>query len=133
MFDIKAISLSKRKSVKRATARFLYTKNITLQESNFNTLVRRTQDSGYPSAIRFLSHHLHDSGYATPEIRQLLLQFTIEYNVETYCRQFPSKNKTIERILSGDKNAQDEIFFKESLYPVVKANKLQLDVINKYS
>lgn len=129
MLNIKEIAFSKRKSTKRAIARFLYAKNIPLSEGDFQTLVRRTQTSGYSSAIRFLSRYLSTNGYSPNDIKQLLLQFTIEYNIETYCRQFPIRNKVIERILSGQRTVEDQLFFKKSLYEVVKANKLQLQVI----
>lgn len=132
MFDIKEIAFSKRKSTKRAIARFLYQKNIIISEKDFNTLVRRTQSSGYRSAVKFLSRMFNQSSISLSDKKQLLLQFTIEYNIETYCRQFPSQNKTIERILSGDRTPEDQRFFKETLFSVVKANKIQLQVIDKY-
>lgn len=132
MLDIKEMAFSKRKSTKRAVARFFHTKNILIGEESFETLVRRTQASGYNSAIKFLSFYFEEQGVSPREKRQLLLQFTIEYNIEMYCRQFPSGNKTVERILLGERTAEDERFFKESLYDVVKANKIQLQTIDKY-
>jgi hypothetical protein len=132
MFDLKTIVFSKRKSVKRAVARFLHLKNIQINEEEFLTLVRRTQSSGYKSAIKYLSTLLEPQNLSLKDKKQLLLQFTIEYNIELYCRQFPSGNKSVERILSGEKTAEDEQFFREFLYEIVKANKLQLQIIDKY-
>lgn len=132
MFDLKAIALTKRKSIKRAIARFFYLKNILISEEDFDVLVRRTQDSGYNSAIRFLSKFFEQRGTPLKTKEQFLYQFTIEYNTEMYCRQFPKGNKSIERIIDGYKTPEDEKFFKEYLYDIVKANKLQLKVIDKY-
>jgi hypothetical protein len=132
LFNLKELALTKRKSIKRAIARFFYLKNLPVTEEDFETLVRRTQDSGYNSAIKFLSIFLEKKGTPLQEKRQLLLQFTIEYNTEMYCRQFPKGNKSIERIIDGYKTPEDEQFFKEYLYDIVKANKLQLQVIDKY-
>lgn len=130
MFDLKTFAFSKRKSVKRAVARFFHLKNIQIKEEEFWTLVRRTQSSGYTSAIKYLStffDHL-----SLKDKKQLLLQFTIEYNIEMYCRQFPSGNKSVERIVTGEKTAEDEQFFREVLYDIVKANKLQIQMIEKH-
>lgn len=51
--DFKEIASRNRISVKRAVARFCYLKNIPLSKEEFHILVRRTQDSGYRSAIKF--------------------------------------------------------------------------------
>lgn len=132
MYALKEIAFTKRKSVKRAVARFFYIKKMDISEFEFDKLVRRTQESGYNSAIKFLSVFLEKQSIPLKEKRQLLLQFTIEYNSEMYCRQFPQGNKSIERILEGSKTIEDHLFFTEYLYDIVKANKLQLQVIDKY-
>ncbi|PLS19111.1 hypothetical protein CVD28_01505 [Bacillus sp. M6-12] len=132
MFNLKELAYTKRKSIKRAIARFFYLKNLPVTEEEFDTLVRRTQDSGYNSAIKFLAIYLEKRSTPLQEKRQLLLQFTIEYNTEMYCRQFPQGNKSIERIMEGYKTPEDERFFKEYLYDIVKANKLQLEVVDRY-
>lgn len=133
MFDLEAIAFNKRKSIKRAVARFFYLKSISINESEFHTLVRRTQSSGYKSAIKYLSSFFELQHLPSKEKKQLLLQFTIEYNMELYLRQFPSANKSVERIASGEKTAEDEQFFKQFLYDIVKANKLQLQIVEKYA
>lgn len=51
--DFKEIASTNRISIKRAVARFCYLKNIPLSKEEFHILVRRTQDSGYRSAIKF--------------------------------------------------------------------------------
>lgn len=132
MYDLKEITHSSRKGIKRAVARFCYLKDIPLSESQLNILVRRTQESGYKSAIRFLSIYLDNLIKTKSKKKQLLFQFTIEYNTELYCKQFPNGNKAINRILSGDKTPDDDKFFKETLYEIVKANKLQIEIINNY-
>lgn len=132
MFDLKVIAFTKRKSIKRSIARFCYLKDVTLSESQFETIVRRTQDSGYNSGIKFLAIHLEKHGTPLRKKRQLLFQFTMEYNTEMYCRQFPKGNRSIERILEGCRTPEDEAFFKDYLYDIIKANKLQLEVIDKY-
>lgn len=132
MFDLKEIAFTKRKSIKRSIARFFYLKDVVVSESEFETIVRRTQDSGYNSAIKFLAFHLEKQGTPLQKKRQLLLQFTMEHNTEMYCRQFPKGNRSIERILDGCRTPEDEAFFKDYLYDIVKGNKLQLEVIDKY-
>lgn len=132
MFNLKNIVFSNRKSIKRAVARFFYLKNISINEEDFDKLVRRTQDSGYNSAIKFLTIYLEKLGTPLKLKKDLLFQFTIEYNTEMYLRQFPKGNKSIERIISGDKTPEDISFFKNYLYDIVKANKLQVEVIENY-
>lgn len=132
MFNLKEIAFVKRKSVKRSIARFFYLKDVKVSKNQFETMVRRTQDSGYESGIKFLTIHLERQGTPLQKKRQLLLQFTMEYNTEMYCRQFPKGNRSIERILDGCRTTSDEKFFKDYLYDIVKANKLQLEVIDKY-
>lgn len=132
MFNLKEIAFSKRKSIKRAIARFFCLKHLPITQEEFDTLVRRAQDSGYNSAINFLAIYFEKKGTALKEKRQLLLQFTIEYNTELYCKQFPKGNQSVQRILEGYRTPEDEQFFREYLYDVVKANKLQLKVIDNY-
>ncbi|WCK57255.1 hypothetical protein PP175_29125 (plasmid) [Aneurinibacillus sp. Ricciae_BoGa-3] len=132
MPDLKEIAFRKRKSIKRAIARFCYLKNIDISPDEFEAWVRRTQDSGYNSSIRFFALYLEKKGTPLKEKRQLLLQFTIEYNTEMYCKQFPNANQSVERILSGERLPEDESFFKQYVYDIVKANKLQLQVIESY-
>ena len=55
MINFKEIAYTNRVSIKRAIARFCYLKNVYLSEKDFDILVRRTQESGYHSAIKFLS------------------------------------------------------------------------------
>lgn len=132
MIDFKEISYTNRISIKRAIARFCYVKNIQLSEDDFYILVRRTQESGYKSAVRFLSNHFDTIGLNAYNKKQLMFQFTIEYNIEMYCKQFPEGNKTVKRILDNQRDAKDEKFFKEVLYDIVKANKIQIQIIDKY-
>lgn len=132
MFDLKSVAYSKRKSIKRAIARFFYLKRLPISEKEFNTLVRRTQDSGYNSAIKFLSIYFEKRGTPYNQKKEYFFQFTIEYNTEMYLHQFPKGNQAIERILEGSATPEDKIFFKNYLYDIVKANKLQLEIIDKY-
>lgn len=132
MIDLQMIAFTKRKSIKRSTARFFYLKNLLVSEEEFETMVRRTQDSGYNSGIKYLAFYLEKQGTPLKLKRQLLFQFTMEYNTEMYLRQFPKGNASIERILNGCRTTEDELFFKDYLYDIVKANKLQLEIIDKY-
>ena len=129
--DFRKIADTNRVSIKRAVARFCYLRNIPLSEEEFFTLVRKTQDSGYRSAIRFLSRYF--SHYPPKKRRQLLYQFTIEYNTEmVYCRQFPEGNKTMKEFLAGVRTPEQKRFFKDVLYSIVKANPLQQQIIDQY-
>lgn len=130
--DFKEISSSNRKSIKRSIARFCFKNSVSLTEEEFRILVRRTQDSGYRSAIKFLSKYFKDINMLNSEIRKNLFSFTIEYNIENYCKQFPSGNKAVERILSGIRLPEDERFFKKTLFDIVKANKIQIEIIDYY-
>ena len=129
--DYKELASTNRISIKRAIARFCYLKNIPLSEDDFHTLVRRTQDSGYRSAIKFLSAYF--SSYTIPKRKQLLYQFTIEYNSELiYCRQFPEGNKVMQSLLEGNRTSEQKAFFTQVLFHIVKANPLQEEIIKKY-
>lgn len=131
MIDYKEIASTNRISIKRAIARFCYLKNIYMSDKDFYTLVRRTQESGYRSAIKFLSRYF--SNMNLQDKKQLLYQFTIEYNAEViYCRQFPEGNKVMQNLLNGIRTPEQEQFFKEVLFDIIKANKLQQQIINKY-
>lgn len=131
MIDYKEIANTNRISIKRAIARFCYLKNVYLSDEDFHTLVRRTQKSGYRSAIKFLSQRF--SNMNPRDKKQLLYQFTIEYNAEVvYCRQFPEGNKVMKNLLNGIRTPEQEKFFKEVLFDIIKANKLQEQIINKY-
>lgn len=118
-----------RKSIKRAIARFCYLNSIDLTEEEFNIFVRRTQQSGYRSAVRYLTTYLRDNGVINHKIKKLLFLFTIEYNIENYCRQFPLGNNAVDRIVKGIRLPEDEKFFSEILFDIVKANKLQVLII----
>lgn len=60
-------------------------------------------------------------------------KFTIEYNAEVvYCRQFPEGNKVMMNLLNGVRTPEQEKFLKEVLFDIVKTNKLQEQIINKY-
>lgn len=131
MIDYKEIANTNRISIKRAIARFCYLKNVYLSDEDFHTLVRRTQESGYRSAIKFLSQRF--SNMNPRDKKQLLYQFTIEYNAEVvYCRQFPKGNKVMKNLLNGIRTPEQEKFFKEVLFDIIKANKLQERIINQY-
>lgn len=131
MIDFREITNTNRISIKRAIARFCYLKNIYMSDKDFYTLVRRTQESGYRSAIKFLSRYF--SNMNLQDKKQLLYQFTIEYNAEViYCRQFPEGNKVMQNLLNGIRTPEQEQFFKEVLFDIIKANKLQQQIINKY-
>jgi hypothetical protein len=131
MIDFKEIAYTNRISIKRAIARFCYLKNVYLSEQDFHTLVRRTQESGYRSAIKFLSQYFANTN--PRDKKQLLYQFTIEYNAEVvYCRQFPEGNKVMINLLNGIRTQKQEKFFKEVLFDIIKANKLQEQIINKH-
>ena len=131
MIDFKKIAHTNRISIKRAIARFCYLKNVYLSEKDFYTLVRRTQESGYRIAIKFLSQYFANINQR--DKKQLLYQFTIEYNAEViYCRQFPEGNKVMTNLLDGIRTSEQEKFFKEVLFDIIKANKLQEQIINKY-
>lgn len=129
--DFKEIANTNRISVKRAVARFCYLKNIPLSKEEFHILVRRTQDSGYRSAINFFSRHFRH--YPPDKKKQLLYQFTIEYNTEmVYCRQFPEGNKVMKEFLAGIRTQGKKQFFQDVLYDIVKANSLQQQIIDQY-
>lgn len=131
MVNYKEIASTNRISIKRAIARFCFLKGIYLPQNDFKILVRRTQDNGYRSAIRFLSNYFNN--LSKDQKKQLLYQFTIEYNLEMcYCRQFPETNKVVKNIMNGNRTPESDRFFKEVLFDIVKANKLQEQIINEY-
>lgn len=132
MLNLNKIVFTKRKSIKRAIARFIMIKNIDINEEDFNTLVRRTQDGGFESGIKYLSTLFNSQMISMKNRKQLLYQFTIEYNTEMYCKQFPKGNAVLERIVLGKKSDEDVEFFKDTLYDIVKSNKIQCKIIESY-
>jgi hypothetical protein len=128
--NLKAIASTNRKSVRRAIARFCYLKDVNLTPLQFETVVRRTQESGYESGVKFFADYF--SGKTKWERKQLLFQFSIEYNMENHARSFPRSNKVISNILNGYKDPEDNKYFKDVLFSIVKANTLQEEIINKY-
>ena len=131
--NFEEIAKGRRNSIKRAIARFCFLNKVNLSEEEFNSLVRRTQRSGYKSAVKFIAEYFKEKGFSNHDIRRILYSFTIEYNTENYCREFPQGNKAVDRILTGNRLLEDEKFFKETLYDIVKANKLQISIINDYT
>jgi hypothetical protein len=132
--NYREIALNNRKSIKRGIARFIYLNNIDIDWCDFETLVRRTQNSGYRSAINFLSIFYNTySDEIMLSKKEFMYKFTIEYNIEMLLKQFPNKNRTIVNIINGIKTQSDNEEFKRDLYPIVKANKLQTDIIDLYA
>jgi len=127
---IRTAAYSNRKSIRRAIARFCVLKNITITADEFETVVRRTQESGYESAVKFFATKF--IGFSNWKKRQLLYQLTIEYNTEMYVKSFPKANKVIANLLNGVKDPDEYDFFKNTLFDIVKANLLQEAVIDKY-
>lgn len=127
---IKIAAYSNRKSIKRAIARFCILKNINLTAEEFETVVRRTQESGYESAVKFFAAKF--IGFSNWKKKQLLYQLTIEYNTEMYVKGFPKANKVITNLLNGIKDSDEHNFFKNTLFDIVKANSLQETIIDKY-
>lgn len=127
------IITSNRISIKRAIARFCYTKKINICEDDFLKLVRRTQDNGYASGVHTLYAIFSLDGIDKKNIKKLLYSFTIEYNMEMiYFRMFPKGNKNVHNIVFDGKNKEDRDFFDNKLYDIVKANALQKEIIEKY-
>lgn len=131
MMDLQIIALNPRNSIKRAVARFCLLNKLSLMDYDFDRLVRRVQDGGYPSAVKWVTRYLTEFGYSTQEKKEMLYRFTIEYNTEMYLRQFPKGNRAVERIIAGNREPEDNQFFQETLYDIVKANKLQKELIDK--
>lgn len=123
-------AFSTRKSIRRAIARFCYLKKINITDTEFEIVVRRTQESGYESAIKFFADKF--SNETRWKRRQLLYQLSIEYNTEMYIKAFPKANKVIQNLLAGIKDQDSQDFFKNTLFDIVKANSLQEAVIDKY-
>lgn len=132
--ELFAIVSKNRISIKRAVARFFYTKKIQVSEDMFYKIVRRTQDNGYKSGIDALYTLFAAKGYKKQKIKSLLYSFTIEYNMEmNYFRMFPQGNKNIKNILFDGKSAEDKAFFNTVLYDIVKANALQTNIIDSFT
>lgn len=132
-FSLLKITQSNRISIKRAIARFFYLKNIPIDEEIFNKIVKRTQESGYKSGVKTICSFLIKSNkYDSKTIKSLLYSFTIEYNMEmVYFRMFPKGNKEIQNIILNGQNKENQDLFKNTLYPIVKANTLQAEIIEK--